>query len=61
MRRSDPISFIATDPFDQKSRDGQLLTKEPLKIEDGKLTLQDHAGLGIEIDMNQIEEAHSYI
>jgi glucarate dehydratase len=40
-------------------QDGQRLTKEPLQIVDGKLKVPDRPGLGIEIDMEQIEHAHS--
>lgn len=40
-------------------QDGQRLTKEPLQIVDGKLKVPDRSGLGIEIDMEQIEHAHS--
>lgn len=39
-------------------QDGQRLTKDPLQITDGKLTLPERPGLGIEIDMAQIEHAH---
>lgn len=34
------------------------LTKEPLKIVDGKIKVPEKPGLGIEVDMAQIEEAH---
>ena len=40
-------------------QDGQRLTQEPLQITNGKLTVPDRPGLGIEIDMEQIERAHS--
>jgi glucarate dehydratase len=40
-------------------QDGQRLTKEPLQIVNGKLKVPDRPGLGIEIDMEQIEQAHS--
>jgi glucarate dehydratase len=40
-------------------QDGQRLTKEPLKIIDGKLTVPDRPGLGIEVDMQQIDRAHA--
>jgi hypothetical protein len=39
-------------------QDGQCLTKEPLKILKGSIALPERPGLGIEIDMNQIEAAH---
>jgi glucarate dehydratase len=40
-------------------QDGQALTKEPLQIEGGVLTVPDRPGLGVEIDMKQIERAHA--
>ena len=40
-------------------QDGQRLTKEPLQIINGTLKVPDRAGLGIEIDMEQIERAHA--
>ncbi len=40
-------------------QDGQRLTKDPIKIANGKLTLPDRPGLGIEVDMNQLEQAHN--
>ena len=40
-------------------QDGQRLTKEPLQIRDGTLKVPDRPGLGIEIDMERIEQAHS--
>ncbi|MGF7034894.1 glucarate dehydratase [Paenibacillus mucilaginosus] len=39
-------------------QDGQRLTKEPLKIEGGMVEVPKKPGLGIEIDMDQIEKAH---
>jgi glucarate dehydratase len=39
-------------------QDGQRLTKEPFQIVDGVVTLPDKPGLGIEVDMEQIEKAH---
>jgi glucarate dehydratase len=39
-------------------QDGQPLTKNPLRIVDGKLTVPDGPGLGIELDMGQVEAAH---
>jgi glucarate dehydratase len=39
-------------------QDGQRLTKDPLKIEDGKLAVPQRPGLGIELDMEQVEAAH---
>ncbi|HTH52829.1 MAG TPA: enolase C-terminal domain-like protein [Edaphobacter sp.] len=40
-------------------QDGQRLTHEPLKIEGGKLTVPERPGLGIELDMQQVEAAYS--
>jgi glucarate dehydratase len=39
-------------------QDGQRLTKEPLKIAGGQIQVPDKAGLGIEIDMEQVDKAH---
>jgi glucarate dehydratase len=39
-------------------QDGQRLTKEPLKIVGGTIAVPDRPGLGVEIDMTQIEAAH---
>jgi glucarate dehydratase len=39
-------------------QDGQRLTKEPLRIVGGRIAVPDRPGLGIEIDMAQIEAAH---
>ncbi len=39
-------------------QDGQRLTKKPLQIVKGKVTVPDAPGLGIEIDMKRIESAH---
>jgi glucarate dehydratase len=39
-------------------QDGQRLTKEPLKIVGGTIAVPDRPGLGVEIDMVQIEAAH---
>jgi glucarate dehydratase len=39
-------------------QDGQRLTREPLKIVKGEVAVPDRPGLGIEIDMAQIDEAH---
>jgi len=39
-------------------QDGQRLTKEPLKIVGGKIAVPDRPGLGVEIDMAQVEAAH---
>jgi glucarate dehydratase len=39
-------------------QDGQHLTKDPLRIEGGKLMIPEKPGLGIELDMGQIDAAH---
>jgi glucarate dehydratase len=39
-------------------QDGQALTKEPLHIVGGKLAVSERPGLGIEIDMDQVTQAH---
>jgi glucarate dehydratase len=40
-------------------QDGQRLTRSPLKIEGGLLRVPERAGLGVEIDMAQVELAHA--
>jgi glucarate dehydratase len=40
-------------------QDGQRLTKEPLQIVDGKIAVPERAGLGVEVDMEQLERAHA--
>jgi glucarate dehydratase len=40
-------------------QDGQRLTKDPLQITNGWLKVPDRPGLGIEIDMEQIDRAHA--
>jgi glucarate dehydratase len=40
-------------------QDGQRLTREPLKIVGGKISVPDSPGLGVQIDMAQIENAHA--
>jgi glucarate dehydratase len=40
-------------------QDGQRLTKEPLQIRGGMVTVPERPGLGIEIDLDQIERAHA--
>jgi glucarate dehydratase len=39
-------------------QDGQRLTKDPLKISDGKLAVPGKPGLGIELDMDKVEAAY---
>jgi glucarate dehydratase len=40
-------------------QDGQRLTREPFRIEGGLLTVPEKPGLGVEIDMEQMERAHA--
>lgn len=40
-------------------QDGQRLTKEPLQIRDGRIRVPDRPGLGVEIDLQQVERAHA--
>lgn len=40
-------------------QDGQRLTCEPLKIKGGMIALPERPGLGIEVDMAEIEAAHA--
>ena len=40
-------------------QDGQRLTKEPLQITNGRISVPDRPGLGIEIDMEQLDRAHA--
>ena len=40
-------------------QDGQRLTKEPLAIRGGMVKLPERPGLGIEIDLEQVEQAHA--
>ncbi|WBY02289.1 glucarate dehydratase [Ramlibacter tataouinensis] len=40
-------------------QDGQRLTKEPLKIEGGFVQVPKKPGLGIELDLAQVEQAHA--
>jgi glucarate dehydratase len=39
-------------------QDGQRLTKDPLKIEGGKIRIPSKPGLGIEIDLDELDKAH---
>jgi glucarate dehydratase len=50
-----PITAIDTHWIWQ---DGQRLTKEPLKIVNGGIAVPESPGLGVEVDMAQIEKAH---
>jgi glucarate dehydratase len=40
-------------------QDGQRLTREPLVIAGGQLTVPDRPGLGVDIDMEMIDAAHA--
>jgi len=40
-------------------QDGQRLTRAPLRIAGGRITVPDAPGLGIEVDTAQIEQAHA--
>ena len=40
-------------------QDGQRLTRDPLKIASGRIDVPERPGLGIEVDMEQIERAHA--
>ena len=39
-------------------QEGQRLTREPLRIEDGQVKVPHKPGLGIELDMAEVEKAH---
>jgi glucarate dehydratase len=39
---------------------GQNLTKEPMQIRDGRIAVPETPGLGIEIDLKQLELAHGF-
>jgi glucarate dehydratase len=39
-------------------QDGQRLTKQPYLIRDGFLTVPERPGLGVEIDLDQVEKAN---
>jgi len=40
-------------------QDGQRLTKEPLRIEGGQISVPEAPGLGVELDMAEVEKAHA--
>ena len=40
-------------------QDGQRLTKSPLRIEDGHIAVPKKPGLGVELDMAKVDEAHA--
>jgi glucarate dehydratase len=39
-------------------QDGQRLTKAPLKIEGGVVRVPERPGLGVELDMDEVDKAH---
>ncbi|MCB1773048.1 MAG: glucarate dehydratase, partial [Gammaproteobacteria bacterium] len=39
-------------------QDGQRLTREPLRIRGGEVEVPQRPGLGVEIDMDQVQQAH---
>ena len=39
-------------------QDGQRLTQEPLRIEGGHVRVPSKPGLGVELDMVEVEKAH---
>jgi glucarate dehydratase len=39
-------------------QDGQRLTREPLRIVDGKIAVPAAPGLGVELDLAEVEKAH---
>jgi len=39
-------------------QDGQRLTKEPMQIRNGMIAIPQRPGLGLEIDMGEVEKAH---
>jgi glucarate dehydratase len=39
-------------------QDGQRLTQEPLRISNGRINVPDVPGLGIELDLREVEKAH---
>jgi glucarate dehydratase len=40
-------------------QDGQRLTREPLQIVDGRVKVPTRPGLGVDIDMDELEKAHA--
>jgi len=53
-----PGKITALDTHWIWQEDQEHLTKEPLKIVGGKIKVPEKPGLGIEVDMEQIEKAH---
>jgi glucarate dehydratase len=40
-------------------QDGQRLTRDPLQIVDGKVKVPAKSGLGVELDMDELDKAHA--
>jgi glucarate dehydratase len=40
-------------------QDGQRLTRQPLRIVEGRIAVPEQPGLGIEVDMEQVEQANA--
>lgn len=40
-------------------QDGQRLTQDPLQIREGHITVPDRPGLGVDLDMGEVEKAHA--
>lgn len=40
-------------------QDGQRLTREPFLIRDGRISVPDRPGLGVDIDLEQVKAAHA--
>jgi glucarate dehydratase len=40
-------------------QDGQRLTREPLQIVDGCIRVPEKPGLGVELDMAEVDKAHA--
>jgi glucarate dehydratase len=53
-----PGKITALDTHWIWQEDQERLTKEPLKLVDGMVAVPDRPGLGVEIDMEQVEKAH---
>ena len=39
--------------------EGERLTRDPLRIVNGEIAVPEAPGLGVEIDMEQVEQAHA--
>jgi glucarate dehydratase len=40
-------------------QDGQRLTHDPFLIRDGTISVPDHPGLGVDVDLERVEQAHA--